>query len=481
MNLDFGVNQALVEDQYRRFLDNPMSVDEEWRVFFAGLADGERDVLQLPTSALTGGRQDDREAIPAHPARHSSYGELAWNLGRFISRVRSRGHYYAHIDPLGLNHEDDTELLPEKFGITAADLKARVPIESVSARYSNRTVGEIVAHMKAAWCGTVGFEVTHSENSEELAWLINQIEKLDEVELTADERRHYLMCLTEAEGIERFLHMQYVGAKRFSLEGLETVIPMLDELLEAAGSRGIGQAVLGMAHRGRLNVLCNTLEKDFSELFTEFDDRDSTDFIGRGDVKYHLGQIAQHKCRNGKNVEVAMCFNPSHLEFVDPVVVGRVRARLDKLNGSAETARSVLPIMIHGDSAFMGQGVVFETLNLAELEGYRTGGTVHIVLNNQVGFTTSPSDARSSRYASDVVRFMRCPVFHVNADDVEQAIRVTRLAIEYRQKFGRDVCIDLVGYRKYGHNEGDEPRFTQPVMYSVIDQHLSVREIYAAV
>ena len=476
MNFDFGVNQALVEDQYRRFLDNPESVSAEWREFFRKLNESSRQVLQDLSSAVpvvSGDGADSSRAIQAH-----SYSEVAWNLSRMISRFRSRGHYYAQIDPLGLENETDaSELEPSHFNIGEDDLDLVLPSETSLARYKNATVRQIIEHMRRSYCGNVGFEIMHVENEDEMQWLLDRIESPEQEQFNADDARAILEQLTDAQELERFLHQQYIGAKRFSLEGLEAVIPMLHRFLDLAGDAGVRESVIGMAHRGRLNVLVNILRKGFADLFTEFDDRDSVDLIGRGDVKYHMGYLSWRKSPAGKEVRVSLCFNPSHLEFVDPVVVGRCRARMDRREDTVGS--TVLPVMIHGDSAFMGQGVVFETLNLAELDAYRTGGSVHIVLNNQVGFTTSPHAARSSRYASDVVRFLRVPVFHVNADDVYAVMRVTRLAFEYRQRFNRDVCIDLVGYRKYGHNEGDEPRFTQPIMYRAIDNRDSVRESFA--
>lgn len=473
MNLDFGVNSVLIDDQYRRYLDNPDSVDEEWRVFFEDLAQGQGSKgIALPARALHNPEYDGSET----PVAPSSYSELAWNVMRLISQYRSRGHYYATIDPLGINNEVPTDLSPELFGISERDLDARVPSVSMMNQYKNATVRDILNHMSRTYCGSIGYEIYHIEDHEEREWLTERIESPEQEVFDADFARWALKHLTDAQELERFLHTQYIGAKRFSLEGLDSVIPMLHRLLDLAGDNGVRESVIGMAHRGRLNVLINIMKKGFEELFTEFDDRESTDLIGRGDVKYHLGYLHWRKSPRGSEVRVSLCFNPSHLEFVDPVVVGRVRARIDKNKKGAGIA---LPIMIHGDSAFMGQGVVFETLNLAELEGYDTGGTIHVVMNNQVGFTTTPSNARSSRYASDAIRFLRVPVFHVNADDIPAVMRATRLAFEYRQRFQRDVCIDLVGYRKYGHNEGDEPRFTQPIMYHQIDERDSVRDAFA--
>ncbi|TVQ97773.1 MAG: 2-oxoglutarate dehydrogenase E1 component [Deltaproteobacteria bacterium] len=469
MNQDFGVNQALVEDQYRRYLDNPMAVDDEWRSFFEGLtpeqANRLRDDGGGPSSSAAAGA--DRALL--------YQSELAWRLSQLVTAYRTRGHIFAKLDPLDLENRSTEELRPESFGIAESDLDVEVHTDIPG--HEKATPRQIIALMRETYCSTVGAEIMGVEDPEERAWLLNQFEGSRGTELSADEHRWVLQRLTDAEELERFIHQQYLGAKRFSLEGLETLIPMLHLMLDEAAELGARRAVIGMAHRGRLNVLVNIMRKQLKELFSAFNDDASEELLGRGDVKYHLGYRTDHKARDGRTVNVALCFNPSHLEFVNPVVVGRARALLDR--GGESEGGSVLPLCIHGDAAFIGQGIVYETLNLAELEGYRVGGTVHIVLNNQVGFTTSPSDSRSCRYATDAMSFLRVPVFHVNAEDVDAVVRVTRIAVAYRQRFGRDVAIDLVGYRRFGHNEGDEPRFTQPQMYERIDGHPSVRELLA--
>jgi 2-oxoglutarate dehydrogenase E1 component len=466
----FGDQQQLVESQYKAFVTNPMGVDDAWRTYFAALP--AEVVATLDASA---GRAHKSTAQLAATSGRSS-NEVAWRMSRIATAFRSRGHYYAQIDPLGLTNATSDDLTPERFGLSEADLDVEVETDIFGlARATPRAVFE---KMSRAYCGSVGWEVMQIENVEEREWLLERIEgSLGQTSATSDERRWILEKLTDAQEIERFLHTQYVGAKRFSLEGLESLIPMMHAIIDQCGDNGVKDVVIGMAHRGRLNVLVNIMHKQLHELFSAFNDQDSEGLVGKGDVKYHLGYDTDHRTPGGNDVHLSLCFNPSHLEFVNPVVVGRARARLDRTGD--KTGRSVLPVAIHGDAAFMGQGIVMETLNLAELEGFRTGGTIHLVLNNQVGFTTSPSDARSSRYSSDIVRFMRVPVFHVNADDLEAVLRVTRLAAEYRQKFLRDVCIDLVGYRRFGHNEGDEPRFTQPVMYRVIDDRKTIRDAYA--
>lgn len=468
MSLSFGVNQALVEDQLRKYIADPSSVDSDWREFFESMSAADRAELAQTAGASTPVDEG---------ARSASTVELAWRTSRLVAAFRSRGHYYAKIDPLGLSNEGGQDFDLKEFGIAAGDVD--VPVTTDIGSLPLATPRQIVEQMRRTYCGTIGYELMHVEDRDERNWLLEQVEaRHARPSLDQATARRVLQGLTNAQELERFIHNTYIGVKRFSLEGLEAAIPMLESMIADSGGAGIQDIIVGMAHRGRLNVLVNILEKSHRDVFVAFNDEDSEAMIGRGDVKYHLGHNAHRKSDDGSSVRISLCFNPSHLEFVNPVVVGRARARTDARGTDSE--KTVLPVMIHGDAAFIGQGVVIETLNLAELEGYRTGGSIHIVLNNQVGFTTSPSESRSSRYASDVVRFLRIPVFHVNAEDMDSVIWVSRLALEYRQRFGRDVCIDLVGYRKFGHNEGDEPRFTQPKMYSVIDTHTSVRDAYAA-
>ncbi|MFT4703722.1 MAG: 2-oxoglutarate dehydrogenase E1 component, partial [Bradymonadia bacterium] len=466
MNPTFGVNQALVEDQYRRFTSNPLSVEDSWRSFFEALSPEDQSELGGEINSTNGAGQ----------TAGNNATELAWRTSRLVTAFRSRGHYYAQIDPLELSNEAPTEFDPGVFGITPDMLDVQVATDITELPMASPR--QIIDFMWNTYCGKVGVEVMHIEDREERQWVLDTVEGTNPAYRPDDDFvKTVLEGLTDAQEMELFIHTQYVGVKRFSLEGLEMVIPMLRHMIDRVGQAGVEDVVIGMAHRGRLNVLVNILKKTHHELFSAFDDKDSEELIGRGDVKYHLGHSSTHTTPTGETVHISLCFNPSHLEFVNPVVAGRVRAKMDE-RGEAD-GRGVCPIAIHGDAAFIGQGVVSETLNLAELPGYRTGGTIHIVLNNQVGFTTSPSESRSSRYASDMSRFLRVPVFHVNAEDVEAMTCVTRVATDYRQRFGRDVVIDLVGYRKFGHNEGDEPRFTQPHMYAIIDKKLPVREMVA--
>ena len=469
---DFGVNQALVEEQYRRYREHPQAVDSEWRVFFDGLSPEEQHRL-ADAAAGAGGPQGGAGSGEVERTRQA---ELAWRCSRMVTAFRSRGHVYAKVDPLHLSGASALDWTLEDFGISNADM--HVEVQTDVRGMERTTPAALYERMRTLYCGSAGVELMQVEDDQERQWLLdNWEEPAERHALRADQLQWILRRLTDAEQLEAFLHQQYLGAKRFSLEGLESFIPMLHHMLDLAAAEGVRHAVIGMAHRGRLNVLVNILQKGLSDLFLAFNDSEAERNIGRGDVKYHLGYRTQHEGHLGGAVDVALCFNPSHLEFVNPVVMGRVRAILDR-EGAADGAVA-LPICVHGDAAFIGQGIVTETLNLAELQGYRVGGTVHIVLNNQVGFTTSPGDSRSSRYATDAMTFLRVPVFHVNAEDVDEVLRVADLAIRYRQRFGRDVCIDLVGYRRYGHNEGDEPRFTQPLMYEVIDQRPSLRNMVA--
>jgi len=337
---------------------------------------------------------------------------------------------------------------------------------------------EILERLEATYRHHIGVEFTFLEDSAARTWLREAMESsCNRVALSVDEQRRVLEKLTEAEVFEQFLHTKYVGAKRFSVEGGESVIAALDELIERGAELGAEEFVIGMAHRGRLSVMVNVMEMDIREIFAGFDDDSPELHIGGGDVKYHLGYSVDRETQSGKRVHCTLAFNPSHLEFANPVVEGRVRAKQERRSDAS--GATVVPVLIHGDAAMAGQGIVAETLNLSELSAYSTGGTVHVVIDNQIGFTTLPDESRSTPYCTDVTRMLRCPVFHVNGDDPEAVVQVVRLAIAYRQRYHKDVVIDLLCYRRYGHNEGDEPRFTQPMMYASVDAHPSVRKIYA--
>ena len=393
-----------------------------------------------------------------------------------INMYRVRGHLIADLDPLGAKEPRmHPELDPAGYGLTIWDLDREFLTEGLAGRETLR-LAEILGILRDAYCRTVGVEYMHIQEPDQKRWIQEHVEGVD-TSLPPEEQRHILDRLNAAEAFERFLHTRYVGQKRFGLEGGESAIALLDAVLDEAARAGLAEAVLGMAHRGRLNVLANIVGKSYRELFREFEgDIDPDTVQGSGDVKYHKGASGKFVGRSGREIPVTLASNPSHLEAVDPVVEGMVRAKQDLLDQGA--AYPVLSLLIHGDAAFAGQGVVAETLNLSALRGYRIGGTIHLVINNQLGFTTSPESARSSVYATDVAKMVQAPIFHVNGDDPEACVRVARLAFAFRQAFQKDVVIDMVCYRRFGHNEADEPSYTQPQMYESIQNRRSVRKLY---
>jgi multifunctional 2-oxoglutarate metabolism enzyme len=394
-----------------------------------------------------------------------------------INMYRVRGHLVAHTNPLSTEIPTHPELELDHHGLTVWDLDREFYTGGVGGR-DRASLREIERTLREAYCGTLGVEYMFIQEPDQKAWIQKRVEGIDPAGwLDAPAKRRTLAMLNAAEAFERFLHTKYIGHKRFSLEGLESLIPMLDRLLTGATEAGVAEAVLGMAHRGRLNVLANILGKSYEKIFREFEGNlDPFSREGTGDVKYHLGASGSYTSPAGRQLAITMASNPSHLEAVDPVVEGMARALQDKLGESGR--ESVLPILVHGDAAFAGQGVVAETLNMSALSGYRTGGTVHIVVNNGIGFTTSPVDARSSVYATDVAKMVQAPVFHVNGEDPEACVHVMDLALAFRREFQKDVVVDVVGYRRWGHNEADEPAYTQPIMYARIRDKRSVRKLY---
>jgi 2-oxoglutarate dehydrogenase E1 component len=489
---EFGINAGLVEELHTQWLQSPQSVAEEWQRFFEGTT-GKTGPLAVPVVAPAplgvngNGKRNGATASVRPPPAPAAYRdavresviaatELQNRVAQLVNAYRVRGHLFAHLDPLENPSGAPPELELSNFGLSEADLKTTFSTAGMSGLPERATLREIVDHLRETYCSSIGVEFTHIEEPEPRLWLQQQMESTrNHASLDRAELIRILTKLTEAEILEQFIHKNYVGLKRFSLEGAESMIPMIDLLIEAAGQHGIEELVVGMAHRGRLNVLVNLMGKNVREVFAAFDDKNPERFLGAGDVKYHLGYSSEVLTHGNRPVHLSMAFNPSHLEFVNPVVEGRVRAKIDR-----RKRKSTMPLLIHGDAAFMGQGVVAETLNLSQLEGYTTGGTLHLIINNQIGFTTVPKDSRSTRYCSDMARMLRIPVFHVNGEDPQAAIQVTRLAIEFRQRFRQDVVIDMYCYRKYGHNEGDEPRFTQPLMYSLIDKKPTVRDVYVS-
>ena len=393
-----------------------------------------------------------------------------------INMYRVRGHLIADLDPLRAKPPAmHAELDPATYGLTLWDLDREFYVDGLAGR-ETMTLGDALGMLRDAYCRTIGVEYMHIQEPDQKRWIQEHVEGV-ETAFTKDEKRHILGRLNAAEAFERFLHTKYVGQKRFGLEGGESAIPMLDAILDEAARAGMTEAVLGMAHRGRLNVLTNIVGKSYRELFREFEgDLDPNTVQGSGDVKYHKGATGKYVGLSGQEIPVTLASNPSHLEAVDPVVEGMTRARQDLLDQGP--AYPVLSLLIHGDAAFAGQGVVAETLNMSTLRGYRVGGTVHLVINNQVGFTTAPESARSSVYATDVAKMVQAPIFHVNGDDPEACVRVAKLAFQFKQAFKKDVVIDMVCYRRFGHNEGDEPSYTQPQMYELIESRRSVRKLY---
>ena len=402
--------------------------------------------------------------------------EKQMHVQTLINQHRVRGHLIADLDPLAWKEPQmHSELDPATYGLTIWDLDREFLTGGVGGR-SRMRLGDLLHVLRDAYCRTIGIEYMHISDPVQKRWIQEHVEGVSD-KLDTDEQRHILGRLNAAEAFEKFLATKYVGQKRFGIEGAESAIPVLDAVLSEAAGDGLDGAVLGMAHRGRLNVLTNIVGKDYHDLFKEFEgfvDPESTQ--GSGDVKYHLGQSGTFTSRTGETIEVELAANPSHLEAVNPVVEGVVRARQDQINDPE--AFSVLPVLIHGDAAFAGQGVVAETLNCSTIKGYRVGGTVHLIINNQLGFTTSPESARSSEYPTDVAKMIEAPIFHVNGDDPEACVRVARLAYAFRQEFNKDVVIDMVCYRRHGHNEGDDPSYTQPLMYKRIDARRSVRKIF---
>jgi len=477
-----GGNAPYVEALYEQFLVDPQSVDAKWREYFQKLRNGQagEQIHSAVQAAIAQRAAKPRLAAGAAPLSSDAAAKQG-AVSRLVQIYANRGHLIARLDPLGMQHRPRPRVLElSYFGLSEADLDTEFltgsrPLE-VAPRLKLR---EIIAQLEHAYCGTIGAEFAHVSDTEERLWLQDQflVGRL-KGRFTADEQKNILWQLSAAEGLERYLHTKYVGQKRFSLEGGDSLIPLLDDLIQQGGQKGIEEAVIGMAHRGRLNVLVNVLGKSPSVLFDEFEGKyDTSHLQGSGDVKYHKGFSADLRTPGG-NVHVALAFNPSHLEVVNPVVEGSVRARQERRGD--KLGERVLPILIHGDSAFAGQGVVMETLQLSQARAFFTGGTVHIIVNNQVGFTTSrPDDVRSTMYCSDVAKMLETPIFHVNGDDPEAVVFVTRLALAYRQRFRKDVVIDLVCYRRHGHNEADEPAATQPSMYQVIRKHPTTRKIYA--
>lgn len=466
-------NLAFAESQLENYLRDRNSVSPDWRDYF--------DELNIADSGLT----TDSLNVPFQPHsifRHSTAAGvdrstsealiLQERLDQLIRNYRVRGHITARIDPLNAERPKPAELTPEFYGFTEEHMGLKFSTQWAGGP-DTRTLREMLAWLQSTYCRSIGVQFMHIDGLQVREWLQDRMERTaNHVKLSRAEQLRILERLSDAVVFEEFVQKKYVGAKSFSLEGAESLIPLLDMAIERAGSQGLDLVVLGMAHRGRLNVLANIMGKSPSKIFREFDDVDPQLKMGRGDVKYHLGYSSDRMTTSGQKIHLTLCFNPSHLECVNPVALGRLRAKQDRA-GDTDRRRSCV-ILVHGDAAFAGEGVVQETLNLSELPGYQTGGTVHIIVNNQIGFTTSASEARSCTYATDVARMLQIPIFHVNGEDPGAVAQVVQLAMDFRAKFHRDVIIDMYCFRRRGHNEGDEPAFTQPAMYKLIRSRQTV-------
>ncbi len=508
----YGGNATYIEELYARYETDPSTVDAEWRDFFQGLKDNKADVVKSARGASwkrANWPLRDRGDLVA--AVDGQWAETEKKLGdklaakaqakgveltsadvmqatrdsihalMLIRAYRMRGHFHAKLDPLGLSPEkDEEELEPRSYGFGEADMDRRIFLDKVLGLEFG-SMREILAILRRTYCQTLGVEFMHISNPAQKAWIQERIEGKDkEIQFTREGKRAILNKLMEAEGFEKFLDVKYTGTKRFGLDGGEALIPALEQIIKRGGNLGVKEIVLGMPHRGRLNVLTQVMGKPHRALFHEFKGGSATpeEIEGSGDVKYHLGASSDREF-DGNKVHLSLAANPSHLEIVDPVTLGKVRAKQDQHGATPEERTMVLPLLMHGDAAFAGQGVVAECFGLSGLKGYRTGGSLHFIVNNQIGFTTYPRYSRSSPYPSDVAKMIEALIFHVNGDDPEAVVYAAKVATEYRQKFQQPVVIDMFCYRRFGHNEGDEPSFTQPLMYKKIRSHPTTLEIYS--
>src|SRR5215217_3026666 len=471
-SLPTHANADIIEATYQAWLKDRNSVDPTWRAFFQGFTLGANGTS--PVAALTAAAGDETQAHAAAPIIDSLKQSRVHQL---INAYRSIGHLEAHLDPLSEAPAAHPKLSLEQFDLSDADLETSFDIGTYLGG-GQMKLRDVLGNLRLTYCAHVGVEYMHIQDVDVRTWLQEKMETTrNQPDFAKAEKIRILRRVHKAELFERFLHTKYVGQKRFSLEGGETMVAAVDSIIEMCPACGVEEVVMGMAHRGRLNILTSVMRKDFHVLFEQFSENYIPDAVGGdGDVKYHLGYEAVLDTASGKKVEVRLAANPSHLEIVDPVVEGKARAR-QRIRGDTETRKRVLPLLIHGDAAFAGQGVVAETLNFSQLPGYRTGGTLHYIVNNQIGFTTEPEEARSTRYYTDVAKMIEAPVFHVNGDDPEAVCMVAQLCLEFREKFARDVVIDMYCYRKHGHNETDEPAFTQPLLYKKIAGHPQISAV----
>ncbi len=480
-----GANAEFIADLYARYLDDPGSIDESWRRFFSEIGeDGSAALAELrpPSWEKPAARRPSNGAIASaapHMAalRHATADSI--RALQLIRAYRVRGHLEADLDPLGLDKRGPyPELDYHSYGFSEADLDREIFLNGIFDR-ERASLREIIAILRQTYCGKIGVEYMHIQVPAERIWIQEKFERSQgRPGLSPAEKKNVLEILTTTETFERFLDRRYTGTKRFGIEGAESLMPALEAILRRGSELGVEEFVIGMPHRGRLNVLANFVGKPYAAIFSEFQGNSTNPehVHGSGDVKYHLGTSADREV-GGKTVHLSLAANPSHLEAVNPVVLGKVRAKQQQRGDEAR--REVAGILMHGDAAFAGQGLVAESLELSELTGFCTGGTVHIIVNNQIGFTTAPSAARSSPYPSDVAKGVQAPIFHVNGDDPEAVVAVANAAADYRHQFGKDIVIDLFCYRRHGHNEGDEPAFTQPLMYRTIARHPTTRQLYA--
>lgn len=468
-----AAHTAFFADLYNQYLQHPDSVEPSWRAFFQGFDFGmetyNKDQAVAEMAAVAAGEVDCSFV--------SDKLQNEFKVLKLIDGYRVRGHLFTKTNPVRDRRSYSPDLSIETYGLSQADLDTVFDAASVLGKNPS-TLRDIVKHLQNVYCQSIGVEYMYNRNPEVISWIQKRLNINDNLpSFSAAEKKNILYKLNQAVSFENFLHTKYVGQKRFSLEGGEAIIPGLDALIEAAAEKGVEQFVMGMAHRGRLNVLANIFGKPTQEIFSEFDGKDYDKEYFDGDVKYHLGLTSDRKTSSGKSININLAPNPSHLETVGAVIEGITRAKQDRYY--PDDFSKVLPIAVHGDAAVAGQGIVYEIIQMSQLEGYKTGGTIHLVINNQVGFTTNYLDARSSTYCTDIAKVTLSPVLHVNSDDTEAVVHAMLFALDFRMQFGRDLFIDLLGYRKYGHNEGDEPRFTQPKLYKLIAKHKNPRDIYA--
>ncbi|MZR29442.1 2-oxoglutarate dehydrogenase E1 component [Sneathiella litorea] len=494
----FGSNAGFIEQLYARYLDDPSSVDTSWQKYFASLGDDADSVIAetrgAPWTPSNGIEPEDEYEILGDAANRATKQAVVSGASQedvraaaidtiralmLIRSYRVRGHLKANLDPLGLEiPKEHPELNPTTYGFTEKDWDRPIFLDNVLGLETG-SIREILAIVKRTYCSTIGVEFMHIQEPDQKAWIQERIEgRHKEISFTKEGKIAILRKLIETEGFEHFMNVKYTGTKRFGLDGGESLIPAMEGIIKRGGQLGVQEIVLGMPHRGRLNVLTNVMAKPFRAVFSEFQGNPANpeDVEGSGDVKYHLGTSSDREF-DGNNVHMSLTANPSHLEAVNPVVLGKARAKQAQIG--PDVGGQVMPLLMHGDAAFAGQGIVAECFGLSELKGYRTSGTIHFVVNNQIGFTTSPKYSRSSPYPSDVGKMVQAPIFHVNGDDPEAVCHVAKIATEFRQLFQIDVVIDMFCYRRHGHNEGDEPAFTQPLMYRTIAQHPTTMQIYA--